>query len=202
MQVSKENPVHHRRLGYADTGFAFHFARCHDHNALRDYVMKIPSVRTEAWFKGPESEIPDGFTVCRTDTVLPGLVPEAVGDFLCEVHVVVVACTPINYGNLVETLSACKRREKRRWHHEIGHACDFGQCQVPGVFRAKGREDHGQRYFMNGAIEEFPGMCNELLCEAVDCMFEGDVNPVVSGFESLFPWLSKAACEVAEKGEA
>lgn len=177
MQVTKEKPVHHRRIGYANTGYAFHLVRCLDHKDLRDYVKAIPSVRPEPWFKGPDSEVPDGFTVCRADSVFPDLMPEAVGDFLCEVYVVVVADNDV-------------RRERRRWHHEIGHACDFGQTQVPGVFRAKGCLDHGQKYFMNGAIEEFPGMCNELLCEAVDCMFEGDVNAVVSGFESLFPWLA------------
>lgn len=189
MQVSKENPVHHRRLGYADTGFAFHFARCHDHNALRDYVMKIPSARAEAWFKGPATEIPDGFTVCTADRVLPGLVPEAVGDFLCEVHVVVVADDDA-------------RKEKRRWHHEIGHACDFAGAHYIGALCAYNRSGEGS--FISGPNSriEVPAFCNELLCEAVDCMFEGDINPVVSGFKSLFPWLNKAACEAAEKGEA
>jgi len=188
MQVTKEKPVHHRRVGYPNTGYAFHFARCHDHKALRDYVMKIPGVKQEPWFKGLDSEtseIPDGFTVCSADRVIPGTMAEAVGDFLCEVHVVVVACDDV-------------RKEKRRWRHEIGHAVNFAgfHCRMP-LFAA-----HDSGPFRNATFDEhrlceteFPAFCNEFLCEAVDSMLEGDINPIVSGFGSLFPWLNKEATE-------
>lgn len=185
MQVTKEKPVHHRRIGYPNTGYAFHFVRCLDHKALRDYVRLIPGVKYESWFGGGIHRVPDGFTVCTADRVIPGVVPEAVGDFLCEVYVVVAADDDV-------------RKEKHRWWHEIGHAVEFaGRYRRQPLFAA--HDSGGFRIVTEPELwhadVEFPGMCNELLCEALDCMFEGDINPAVSGFESLFSWLNKGVAK-------
>lgn len=190
-ELTSADPVHHRRVGYPGTGYAFHLVRCLDHAALRDYVKKIPGVLREPWFSGSEKEIPDGFTACRSTTVLKGIVPEAVGDFLCEAHLVVVA-VPGAAG--AEWLPGPRREELRRWRHEIGHAVDFcHEDEYWKAFRA-GIDLHfdGKNSGMFDDLDdEFPAFCNEFLCEAVDAMMSGDAFAAASGFRTVFPWVAQ-----------
>lgn len=193
-ELTEADPVHHRRVGYPGTGYAFHFMRCLNHKALRDCVKKIPGVLREPWFSGSGDKIPDGFTVCRSSTVLKGIVPEAVGDFLCEAYIVAVAVP----GPGKEAL----REELRRWHHEIGHAVAF--CHEDEYWRAfkTGIDLHfdGRNEGMFDDLDgEFPAFCNEFLCEAVDAMMSGDEFTAASGFRTLFPWAQPWAQPEAAK---
>lgn len=186
-ELTSADPVHHRRVGYPGTGYAFHLVRCLDHAALRDYVKKIPGVLREPWFSGPDKSVPDGFTVCRPSTVLKGIVSEAAGDFLCEVHIVVVAApgstTPAGgYGG--EAI----REELRRWRHEIGHAVAFSGAELPSALSGVGP---GYARAASVCAFEFPAFCNEFLCEAVDAMMSGDAFAAASGFRTVFPWVAQ-----------
>lgn len=190
-ELTEAAPVHHRRIGYPETGFAFHFARCLNHAALRDYVKKIPGVRVKPWFSGPDKDTPDGYTVCRSDRVIPGVFPEAAGDFLCETHIAVV----VPEGELPDE---ARREELRRWRHEIGHAVsscaedEYWRAFKTGIDLHFGGRNEGMFDDLSG---EFPAFCNEFLCEAVDAMLSGDKFTAKSGFRSLFPWTQPEAAK-------
>ena len=184
-ELTEADPVHHRRVGYPGTGYAFHFMRCLNHKALRDCVKKIPGVLREPWFSGSGDKIPDGFTACRPVSVLKGIVPEAAGSFLCEIYIVAVAVP----GTGREAL----REELRRWRHEIGHAVAFGAAELPDVLAGV------RSRAASVCLLEFPAFCNEFLCEAADAMLSGDEFAAASGFRSIFPWAQPWAQPEAAK---
>ena len=175
MNVTKANPVYHRRTGYHDSGYAFHFVRCLDKAALRKYVMSVPGVRREPWFDGAAEAAPEAFTVMSVSATLPGLIPEAAERLVCEIHMCVIEQDD-------------PRVERRHWNHEIGHAVHFAYGAYDRVMDARWMvaDEHPD------LCAEFPAYCTEYLCETLDWLLGGERFTVESGFPFLFPWLGEA----------
>ena len=167
MRAAKKPQVVSRRFGYPNTGYAFKFVFCPDEESMASYVSRIPGVKTEAWMIHGTGA-PYGYTVASCNPVLPGLVPEADGSFLCEV-------------TLVVREAEAKAVTRMSWHHEIGHAVDFARSLSRGRPVA--------------ADPEFPAFCTEFLLECYRAFETGD--DVVSGFLALFPWLCECEAPVA-----
>lgn len=184
-ELSTERPVIHIRKGYHETGYAFHFVRCLDKQALRDYVKVLPRVEFQEWFEDDTlTTVPAAVTVCLTDYVIPGSIPEAAGKFMCDIHMVVIADSdPVT--------------ERRQWYHEIGHAVKFAfngyrEALIFGFSNKRGEgsdiTEDDVALFEAGRLE-FSAYCNEFLCCALDKILAGDPTPESSGFPFLFPWL-------------
>lgn len=180
-----ESSYRHRRVGYPGSGYTFHFVRCKDQATLRDYVREIIKAPHDHIFEAAPEALPFAYSVSRQLPVLPGMIPEAVGTFLCENWLLVVAEQedPV--------------AERRHWFHECGHICEWAKYSYEAALQAAvaaSRENPESGTWYLGYTEraqEFPGYCNELLCEAAESMITGDEAPVKSGFPFLMPWLSK-----------
>lgn len=176
----------HRRVGYAGSGFVFHFVRCRDKETLRKYTRDVVKAPFQPWFadSAKAEKIPEAYSVSIQVRVLPGTITEAVGDFVCESWILVVKQDDA-------------RTERRHWNHECGHVCDwarngFGPATQAAVIVHQGGPGTANWYLgFTQRAQEFAGYCNELLCEAAESMVSGSETPVESGFPFLMPWLSK-----------
>ena len=170
--VSPEDPIATVRIAYPNTGFAFYLTRAFDKKHFRDHVLakKLQSTMRVR-------DVPAGMTYSKNTTTLPGVIPEAVKGFLCEIHCVVTA----QYADDGEV--ELRRDELRLWHHEIGHAADFARGCFPTAMSIRGGQATAERSL------EVNAQVTELLCDAVDLYFSttaSSKDAPMSGFEQLF----------------
>ena len=174
----------HRRVGYAGSGFAFHFIRCQSKDVLRAYVKDVIKAPYQPWFDAANKTEapPEAYSISIQTRVLPGTIPEAAGDFLCENWILVVAQDD-------------RKTELRHWYHECGHICDMARYGFEPATQAASaarqwRSETADWYLgFTTRMAEFPGYCNELLCEAANAMVDGTEDAIESGFPFLMPWL-------------
>ena len=177
------------RVGYPDTGFAFYLTRCPDEESLARRVTKLGFGKSF-----DHDNPPVGMCLTVTTQGLSGILLEAVGGLLNEIHMVVRVVTPgegvkDDNGDIVKTLTpaAARRMELRHWRHEIGHAVACACEKLPGVLGSSfPYSTTWTRSQLEALQEEFPAMTTELLCEAVDILISGEERPPESGFGAIF----------------
>ena len=64
-------------------------------------------------------------------------------------------------------------------------------CNLPAASAARQWRSETADWYLGFTtrMAEFPGYCNELLCEAANAMVDGTGDAIESGFPFLMPWL-------------
>lgn len=152
-----------RRFGYAGSGFSFIFARYPDSKSL----ARATGAR--------DSRDLTGYSKAWPELVFPDVVREQFRGNVFNVELSAVAC-------------ADARAERRRWHHEIGHAVDFCVSQYRTyVFAFTGRAP------VESEVSEFKASLTEYLADAAAVFMNelagAEPDQAVSTLPQTLPWL-------------